>query len=236
MNEDAKNNRKTKVDTKILRSSKPSTATVAVSSANESAKEDELRSAIRVAEGLRPIIKQNQSSNSSVASPSSNSNLSTPKTLNTRTKNPRKISTSSSSSSLVVPTSKRRMTNRKVKYSEDEKYENETSDDDDQQEQTLKRDTRSKKLKLVDEKETKTGDLSNKTAKTDDDSRKRVENEENGANNETEGALSDDTNSLISSAAESVFITDVNYGIVTVCIKECPTPEGFFKRREFSKK
>ena len=37
---------------------------------------------------------------------------------------------------------------------------------------------------------------------------------------------------FLSNMGEDVFITDVTSGIVTVTIKECVSPEGFFKKRQ----
>lgn len=48
----------------------------------------------------------------------------------------------------------------------------------------------------------------------------------------SESTLSDETDhTFLSILADNVFITDVTSGIVTVTIKECVSPEGFFKKR-----
>lgn len=202
-------------------------------------KEDELRSVIRVAEGLRPLkqskqllVSKNSSKfsrvvcpNDSVSSDTSDINASSNSTQlinlkrlksNNRFMRRRKLSSSieSSSSSSSIP-NKRRLTINK-------KSDNKIKDTESESDENDNNYVSARKLK-------------SDTSKESSNSNENSISDEKYAQN-YKGETSSDESLIgnlfiLDSAGDDVCVTDVTSGILTVTIKESVSPDGFFKNR-----
>ncbi|RNA18069.1 chromobox 2 [Brachionus plicatilis] len=175
--------------------------------------ESEIRSAKRLAEGLRPI----KPLTNSMKRVSSTNSLSSESSVYSASKSHRRRKVSSSASSNCS-SKKRALRANRVRISSESDHSSH------RQIQDASTDSDSE----CDEKKIIKGLKRNKIADLTD--------EEGGEKNSCKDRKDSDADSFntffTTHTTEDVVITDITSGVVTVTIKECISPDGFFKRRD----
>ncbi|CAF0977071.1 unnamed protein product [Brachionus calyciflorus] len=195
--------------------------------------ENELRYAKRMAEGLRPIKTDlSKSKNTNLKRISSSNSVSSEASFNS-SKNPKKVSSSLSISSNGSRTKKKntRRKNRIISYSGSESQSSHNHKQAQGATTDFESDSDKEQAGII--KSLKRNKINDSSSDDDDDDKKTITKSLSIPKTHENSDSTESLNTFITTHTnDEIVITDITSGVLTVTIKECISPNGFFKGRK----